>query len=78
MIECKALPYEDWESDVDEQVIPYVRQFRPRKTMLIVRHAVPNNVKEKLSNNGVEVIEDVRPGGKGVSKLVNAINSAIT
>ncbi len=79
LIECKALPYEVWERDIDGQVIPYVRQFRPGgKVMLITRHAVPNNVKVKLSNNGVEVIEDVRPGGKGVSKLVNAINSAIT
>ncbi len=72
------MPYWDWENEIDEQVIPYARQFRPRKALLITRYTVPNNVKEKLSSNGIEVIENVRLGGRGINKLMEVINGMIT
>ena len=73
LIECKALPYEDWRDDIDRQVIPYVKQFKPRKAILITRYPIPNDARERLHNNGIEVIEDVRPGGTGNAELIGII-----
>ncbi|MGC8544156.1 MAG: hypothetical protein ACP5NQ_09450, partial [Vulcanisaeta sp.] len=78
LIECKVLPYEDWKGDIDGQVIPYVKQFKPKKAILVTRYAVPSSVKMKLNNNGVEVIENIRPGGSGIAKLRDVMKDVIT
>ncbi len=39
LIKCKALPYGNWENDIDEQVIPYIRQFMLEGQYSL--HAIP-------------------------------------
>ena len=78
LVECKALPYEDWRNDIDRQVIPYIKQFRPRKAILTTRHPVPGSAKVKLRNNGIEVVEDVRPGGTGNARLIDIVKDIAT
>lgn len=75
LVECKTLPYEYWKDDVEEQVMPYVEQFRPRKAILIARRSVPSSVREGLRSDGVEVIDDVRPGGAGNARLASVIEA---
>ena len=78
LVECKTLPYEDWRNDIDRQIIPYIKQFKPRRAILITRHPVPSNAKVRLRNNGIEIIEDVRPGGMGNVKLTSVIRGMVT
>ncbi|MFP3178211.1 MAG: hypothetical protein RXO22_09625 [Thermocladium sp.] len=78
LIECKALTYEDWRDDIDEQVIPYVKQFKPGKAMLVARHKIPSEAKIKMLNNGIDYIEDVELNEAGISKLMKTMKDITT
>ncbi|WP_069806851.1 hypothetical protein [Vulcanisaeta thermophila] len=73
LVECKALPYNEWASDVDEQVMQYLVNFRPRAMALITRYSVPFSVKDGLARRGIKVIDNVTPGGAGVSELMGFV-----
>jgi len=75
LIECKNQDPEYWRQDVDNQIIPYKQIFQPDIAILASLKKVPEDIKIKLNKNGIKVIEDVYPGGRGEKELLDIIKT---
>ncbi|WP_156769804.1 hypothetical protein [Caldivirga maquilingensis] len=78
LIECKTLPYNEWASDADEQVMQYLSNFRPKNMALITRYGIPINIKNKLTKYGIRVIDNVKPSSMIENELSNFIQNAFS
>jgi len=56
LIECKHLPYEMWEKDVENQILVYKEVYQPKYMVVISAYQVPKNVEELLKKNEIEVL----------------------
>jgi len=61
IIECKNEDFHSWERDIYEQIIPYFRKYRPHKMILASMKSVPENVKQKLKEIGIIVVDELSP-----------------
>ena len=70
VIECKNWEYERWAGEVYNQVIPYKEIFQPEVVILASMKKIPDHVKTMLSKHGIQVVDEVHPGGEGERKLL--------
>jgi hypothetical protein len=80
IIECKNSDYEYWAKDVDMQIIPYKEIFQPEHMIVVSLKPLPplpQDVKNKLKSLGIEVIDNVYPGGDGEEQLVKYVKQVL-
>jgi hypothetical protein len=77
ILECKNADYAFWEKDVEGQVKPYAEIFQPEYIAIASLKPVPQYVKEGLSGYGVDVVDNVHPGGLGERELIAYIKRAL-
>jgi hypothetical protein len=77
ILECKNADYAFWEKDVEGQVKPYAEIFQPEYIAIASLKPVPQYVKEGLSGYGVDVVDNVHPGGPGERELIAYIKRAL-
>jgi hypothetical protein len=78
VIECKNLDYAtQWSGSVENQVLAYKRVLQPDHIAVASLGQVPQGVKHKLNLMGVDVIDDVYPGGAGERRLVDYVRSVL-
>ncbi|MCL0036274.1 hypothetical protein M1N47_02455 [Dehalococcoidia bacterium] len=73
LIECKNLSFDKWWKDgkfLDEQLSLYFKLFNPETLIVASLKPLPGWAKKALESRGSLVIEEVYPGGKGVSELM--------
>ena len=77
LVECKEDPFEEWERDIEHQIIPYYNYFRPRHFILVSLEHVPEGTKRDLEKLGIRVIDNVRPNSGTIGELKNLVHTAI-
>jgi hypothetical protein len=77
VIECKNSDYRLWEKDAEIQVKSYAKIFTPEHILITSLKSVPNYVKKRLLNQGIEIIDNVYPGGYGEKELIDYIKHII-
>ncbi|WP_048163260.1 hypothetical protein [Thermogladius calderae] len=73
IVECKNEDFERWSRDVEKQLIAYKEVFQPEAVVLASAKTVPGSFKLSLRTRGVIVVDNVRPGGGGLSELLQII-----
>jgi len=76
LIECKNQDIQYWSKDIIDQIIPYKQIFQSDITIVASLKKVPESVKAKLNQQGIKVIDEVYPEGKGEKELLEVIKSA--
>ncbi|RLE90126.1 MAG: hypothetical protein DRN04_15540 [Thermoprotei archaeon] len=61
LIECKERPFDEWKDDVEEQIIPYFKTYKPKRMVIISAYRVPENVVRNLEREGIDVIAPFSP-----------------
>ncbi|BFH72210.1 hypothetical protein SJAV_01540 [Sulfurisphaera javensis] len=69
IIECKNWEFQYWQSQIDTQIKPYQCIFRPRKMIVASLYQISHT----LNMNGIIFIDNVYPGGNGLSRILNNI-----
>lgn len=70
LIECKNLPPERWYPGASwNQLLPYTNHFNPKVLIVAALEPVPDRIKSRLEGEGFRVVDNFRPGQKGVSKF---------
>lgn len=77
IIECKEGKFEEWEKDIELQIIPYKNTFNPRNFIVVSLEPCPKNIKEKLETRGIKVIDDLKPGSKSVNIFYDIIEKLL-
>jgi hypothetical protein len=77
IIECKNSDYGCWAKDVNMQIKPYKEIFQPEHMIVASLKPVPQYVKNELKSWGIEVIDNVYPGGGGEEQLVDRIKQIL-
>jgi len=78
VIECKNLDYAtQWSESVEKQVLAYKRVLQPDHLAVVSLRQVSQGVKHKLNLMGVDVIDNVYPGGVGERELVDYVRSVL-
>jgi len=75
IIELKNLDIQYWINDIDNQIIPYKQIFQPDIEVVASLKKVPDSIKAKLGRQGIKVIDEVYPGGKGEMELLQIITN---
>jgi len=78
IIECKNTGYVYWAKDVEVQIKPYAKIFQPEYIVAASMKSVPREVKERLRTFGVDVIDNVYPGGAGEKELVKYVKDVLS
>jgi len=78
IIECKNIEYEKWSKDIETQIIPYKRIFEPKTFILTSMKKVPDSARMKLDREGIIVIDEVYPNGKGEKEIVEKVIKSLT
>ncbi|MEM0085333.1 MAG: hypothetical protein QXP50_08105 [Candidatus Methanomethylicia archaeon] len=68
IIECKNEEFDKWQTDLEKQVIQYLRNYKPDHMILTSTKSIPNNVKQQLKTLGIQIIDDLTPNNKDVIK----------
>jgi hypothetical protein len=71
IIECKNSSYRYWAKDIEVQIKPYAEILQPEFIVIASMKPVPTEIKKRLSIFGIDVIDNVYPGGIGEKELVN-------
>jgi hypothetical protein len=74
VIECKNI---QWSESVEKQVLAYKMILQPDHIAVALLRQVPQGVKHKLNLMGVDVIDNVYPGGAGERELVDYVRSVL-
>ena len=74
LIECKEDPYDRWKGKIESQILQYKKNFRPKLLIVASLKSIPANVKRHLQSSGIEVVDDLSPGGKSVDALCNLLS----
>jgi len=61
LIECKEQPFQNWQHDIKNQILPYYSVYRPKRMAIISAYPVPDNVKSCLKSRGIDVIAPFGP-----------------
>ena len=77
LIECKEDPYGEWEKDADEQILPYLEVFEPRRFILASLRLVPSWVKAMLGRKGIEVVDELRPKSENIKMLRDILREVL-
>jgi hypothetical protein len=77
IIECKNFDYKYWAKDVRGQIKPYKEIFQPKHMIVASLKPVPQDVKNELKSRGIEVIDNVYPGGDGEEQLVKYVKQVL-
>jgi len=77
IIECKNFDYAYWAKDVNMQIKPYKEIFQPEHMIVASLKPVPQYVKNELKSWGIEVIDNVYPGGGGEEQLVKYVKQVL-
>ena len=75
VIECKNQDYERWAGEVDRQLIPYKEIFQPEVVILASMKKLPDHAKRALGKHGIQVVDEVYPGGRGEGELLELIKA---
>jgi hypothetical protein len=78
VIECKNFDYTFWEGDVESQIKPYAEIFKPEHIVIASLKLVPQQVKKQLSNCGIDVVDNVYPGGSGEQELITYVKRSLS
>ena len=78
IIECKERKFQDWESDIDEQISAYLKLYKPKKFVLASLKPVPNFTKSKLAHMGIGTIDNLNPDNKNaIEKLAELVHQTL-
>jgi len=77
LIECKNRDIQYWRKDINTQIIPYKQIFQPDITIVASLRNVPESVKAQLNQQGIKVIDEVYPGGKGEKGVIRGHKIAV-
>jgi len=69
IIECESSDYTFWERNIEGQVRLYAEIFEPEYVVIASLKPVPHHVKRRLLNYGINVVDNVYPGGSGEQEL---------
>ena len=78
IIECKNSDYRYWAKDIETQIKPYAEILQPEFIVIASMKPVPAEIKKRLSSFGIDVIDNVYPGGTGEKELVNYVKKALS
>lgn len=76
LIECKNLGLDKWWEDgkfLEKQLSPYTILFKPENLIVASLEPIPDYAKQTMESRGFRVIDDIYPGGKGVSEFAKTI-----
>ena len=73
LIECKNTDIQHWRKDINDQILPYKQIFQPDIIIVASLKKVPESVKAQLNQQGIRIIDEVYPGGKGEKELLEII-----
>ncbi len=77
IIECKNWDFSYWSKDIDLQIIPYKEIFQPDNMVLVSLKKVPEYVKTKLNGEGIIIVDEVYPNGRGETELLKLVRNFI-
>jgi len=77
IIECKNLDYITWAEEVEKQIKPYAKIFRPEHMLVASLKPVPQYLKKELLKENIEIIDNVYPGGSGDEELVQYVSQLL-
>ena len=75
LIECKNQDIKQWRKDINAQIIPYKQIFQPDIAIVASLKKVPESIKAQLNQQGIKIIDEVYPRGKGEKELLEVIKS---
>lgn len=64
IIECKNKEFQYWQSDVETQLIPYFKKYRPANMILASMKPIPSGAKRGLQELGIDVVDGLAPGNE--------------
>jgi hypothetical protein len=63
---------------VESQVKPYAEIFKHEHIAIASLKLVPQQVKKQLSNCGIDVVDNVYPGGSGEQELITYVKRSLS
>jgi len=76
IIECKEDPFDKWEGEIESQIIPYQKIFKPHNFIVVSLERVPETVKESLRRQGIDVVDDLKPNSESIKEFTTSIVKA--
>jgi len=77
LIECKEDLFIKWKNEINLQILPYLRNFKPNLFVLASLQPVPGSAKEYLKNQGIKIVDNLRPNSASVGLLHDLISKEI-
>ncbi|MEM2614175.1 MAG: hypothetical protein QXO15_08130 [Nitrososphaerota archaeon] len=62
IIECKNKEFQYWQIDVETQLVPYFKRYRPVNMILASMKPIPSKTKQNLQESGIDVVDGLAPG----------------
>ena len=76
IIECKEDPFDKWKGEIESQIIPYQKIFKPRNFIVASLERVPETAKERLKKQGIDVVDDLKPNSESIKEFTSSIVKA--
>jgi len=73
IIECKEDPFSKWENEINSQILPYQKTFRPRNFLVVSLESVPQRIKKNLETHEIKVIDNLKPSSDNLKTLYNIV-----
>jgi hypothetical protein len=80
MIECKNEEFGVWQSDIEEQIIPYLQRYQPKNFVLVSLKPIPEIfVKKLVESLGVRVFHSMTPKTRDIiNQFKDFINQTLS
>ncbi|MEM3974665.1 MAG: hypothetical protein QXU60_03030 [Sulfolobales archaeon] len=78
LVECKENPFDLWKNDIDSQILPYLRVFKPRIFVLASLQSVPDHVRNFLNREGIIVVDELKPHSSSIRLLHEILSSQLS
>ncbi|MEA3420425.1 MAG: hypothetical protein U9Q97_01960 [Acidobacteriota bacterium] len=73
LIECKEDPFDKWKNEIESQILPYQDYFKSRYLIIASLEPIPHDAKRYLENQGMKVVDNLKPNGETIRTLYDAI-----
>lgn len=73
IIECKEDPFDNWKNEIESQILPYQKAFKPNNLIIVSLEPVPDATKRYLESRGIKVIDNLKPNSENIRRLYNTI-----
>lgn len=78
IIECKNKDFQSWQTEIEKQVIPYLKRYKPTNLILASMKSIPASYERKLRDIGIKVVSGLAPNNSAsIEKFMELVKSSL-